>query len=604
MVEINPEEILFDKLIEKRKLELKTKKPLPSGPSFIFFIVVLFSFLIFFGRTFQLQFLEKDKYLSLAQQNEYLVQKLKAERGVIFDKNNEQLVFNKLEFNLYLDKKAPSSTIEMLAKILKENKAEIGRKIESENEEKILIKKNLPIEQAIFALSEKEKLEGLEIKEEMKREYKDGKIFGPLLGYLGKEKEDELKGKDGLELSLEEILKPKFGTVLIKRTEGEVSKTVIQSESGKNVILYLDANLQRKIYQELEKRMKQVNAKSAAAIALDPKTGGVLSLVSLPSFDPNIFFTFDREKIGQLLNDPSQPLFNRAVNGQFPLGSTIKPIEGLAGLEEGLISNSSFIDCQGKIVVKNPYFPDKEYVFKDFRIHGPTNLEKAIAESCNVYFYNLGKVLGPTKIKEYLENFGISKKIESDFPLKNLGFIGDPKWKKETKKENWWDGDTFNLSIGQGYIFTNPFEIARAFLPIANKGKFLKPKFLWKIFNEKGELILENQPESWRDDFSNLKNLEIIRRGMRKAVTAEGAPFASAQSLNVLPFSVAVKTGTAQDSKIDCKNCYTVWIVAFAPFEDPKILLVLTIEGVKDISSAITIPVAKEILEWYFSKEK
>jgi penicillin-binding protein 2 len=601
MAKINPEEILIDKLSQQKKIDLKMETTLSLLPFFLFFGLILVCFLIFLVRAFQFQFLEKENYLSLAQKNEYIIQKLKAERGVIFDRNGEQLVFNKLEFNLYLEKTAPSSSVENLAKILKEEKSEIEKKIKESNKEKVLIKKNLSIDQAVFILSEKEKLQGLEIKEETKREYKDGEIFAHLIGYLGKKTEQEFEGKEGLEFSLEEILKPKLGEILIKRT-GEKEETIVsQPESGKNVVLYLDANLQRKIYETLQKREKEIGAKSAAAVALDPKTGGVLSLVSLPSFNPNLFFSADTTKINQILEDPFSPLFNRATNGQFPLGSTIKPLEALAGLSEKLISNSSSIDCQGKIVIKSP-FSQQEYVFKDWREHGLTDLEKAIAESCNIYFYNLGKILGPTKIKEYLEKFGISKKIETDFPIKNSGFIGDPKWKKETKKENWWDGDTFNLSIGQGYIFSNPFEIARAFLPVANKGNFLKPKFIWKILSEKGETISETKPEVWRENFLDLKDLEIVRKGMRKAVTGEGAPFASAKSLNTLPFSVAVKTGTAQDYKIDCKNCYTVWTVAFAPYEDPQILLVLTMEGVKDISSAILIPAAREILEWYFSK--
>jgi penicillin-binding protein 2 len=601
MPKISPEEILLDKLTQQKKINLKMKTALSSQPLFLFFGLILICFLIFLLRIFQFQFLEKEKYLSLAQKNEYIIQKLTAERGVIFDRNGEQLVFNKSEFNLYLEKNAPLFTVENLAKILKEERSEIEKKIKESNKEKVLIKKNLSIDQAIFILSEKEKLQGLEIKEEIKREYKDGEIFAHLIGYLGKETEEEFKGKEGLELTLEEILKPKPGEVLIKRT-GEKKETIIsQPKSGKNVVLYLDANLQRKIYELLREREKEVGAKSATALALDPKTGGVLSLISLPSFDPNLFFSQDIEKINQILESPFSPLFNRAVNGQFPLGSTIKPLEALAGLTEKLISNSNFVDCQGKIVIKSPY-SQKEYVFKDWKKHGLTNLEKAIAESCNVYFYNLGKILGPTKIKEYLEKFGVSKKIETDFPIKNTGFIGDPNWKKETKKENWWDGDTFNLSIGQGYIFSNPFEIARAFLPIANKGNFLKPKFVWKVLDEKGETISEAKPETWRENFLDLKDLETVRRGMRKAVTGEGAPLASAKSLNSLPFSVAVKTGTAQDSKADCKNCYTVWMVAFAPYEDPQILLVLTMEGVKDVSSAILIPVTKEILEWYFSK--
>jgi len=630
MFEIEPHEVLLDKLAREKEAEISERRfetPIFKRPFLFFFAFTLISFLFFGARILYFQF-TKGKELSIeAKENQFSILKIGAERGVIYDRNLEQLTLNHLSFDLYYkkEKEINERFLESLSQILGIEKENLKRKIESQEGKEVLLVKNLDFEKVLIFLGQKERFPQIVLKENLIREYKDNETFSHLLGYLGKvsseelEKEpkyynlDDLVGRAGIEKYYEKTLRKIPGEILVEKdAKGRKisAKIIREPQAGKSLVLYLDAKLQRKIKEEMEKKIREIGAFGGSAIAVDPQTGGVLSLLSFPSFDNNVFSLGKETEIEKLLKDEKTPLLNRAISGQFLLGSTVKPLIALAALQEGIISPTKKINCQGKIKISHRYNPEIVYTFRDWTIHGLTDIRKAIAESCNVFFYTIGggykdqKGLGSTKIKEYLEKFGLGKLVDTDFPIPSFakGLIGSPEWKKEKLGENWWDGDTYNLSIGQGYVLATPLQVAQAFLPIANGGKFLKLKFVWKVLDQNGNLIEESKPEEWRKNFIDPENLKIVREGMRMAVTGKGAPKASAKSLSLLPVAVAAKTGTAQISKKDCKDCYTVWIVAFAPYENPEILLVLTIDGVKDISTAITIPVAREILNWYFTQ--
>lgn len=625
MSEIEPHEVLLDKLAKEKEREISQRKlesALFERPFFLFLVIVIVSFLFFLSLSFFYQIIKHQEFLALAQKNQFEISKIGAERGVIYDCHGEQLTFNQFQFDLYFSKEKglQEGTLDFLSQILKESKESLKDKILSSAENEVLLARNLDFEKVLWLLVQSEKSPELILKKELKREYKDGPTFSHLLGYLGKISEEEFKkdkehytlfslvGKEGLEKFYENFLRETLGKIQIEKDARGKEKQVLtlsQPEPGHNLLLFLDAKLQRKVREELEKRIKEVGAKEGAVIALNPQTGGVLAFFSFPSFDNNLFsFGSEKEK-NEILKDAKNPLLNRASTGLFPLGSTIKPFLALAGLQEKIINERETVNCQGKLEIPHKYNPEIVYTFGDWTVHGVTDLRKAIAESCNVYFYKLGEKLGPQKIKEYLKKFGFGQPVETDFPIPSFaqGFIGDPQWKKEKLKENWWDGDTFNLSIGQGFILATPLQVAQAFLPIANGGKFFKIHFVWKILDSKGRVILENQPELLKESFIDFKNLEIVREGMKKAVTGEGAPKATAKILNSLPVSSGAKTGTAQNSRKDCPGCYTTWMVAFAPYENPEILLVIVIDGVKDVSSPITPPVAFNILDWYFQQK-
>ena len=638
-LDIEPHEILLDKLAKRKEEELgisekKFETPLLKTILQGLLIFSFFLFLLLFAKTFQLQIIEGKNFSALAERNKYILRQIQAERGVIYDQNLEQLVFNRSSFDLVLEKEnflqsgEKTKILKEVSQILKLNLEDLEEKIfESENSQ-VLISENLDHKNLIIFETKitSGELPGFRIINNPIREYKEGENFSHLIGYTGKIWPEELKkepqfysisdyvGRDGLEKSYEEILRKNPGKIRIERDAlGKViSKEIIQfPRSGESLVLWLDSDLQRKIKTELEKKLKELGTKKAAAVAMDPKTGGILALVSLPSFDNNLFQKgADSKALQKLLEDPLHPLFNRAISGQYLIGSTIKPLIALAALEEKIISPGKKINCQGLIEVSHRYQPEKTTLFRDWTTHGWVDLRKAIAESCNVYFYTIGggykdqEGLGPSKIKKYLQLFGWGEKPKIDLPIPEwtTGLVPDPEWKKKEKGESWWDGDTYHLSIGQGYILVSPLQVATAFSAIANGGKLFQPQIVQKIVDSQKNLIEEIEPKIIAQNFIDPKNLQIVREGMRWAVSGENSPQASAVLLNNLPVLVAAKTGTAQVFRRGCQNCYNIWITVFAPYENPEIVLTIMIEDVKGLPGLVAVPVAKEILNWYFTK--
>jgi penicillin-binding protein 2 len=620
--EIEPEEVLLDKLAKKKEEEMgifekKFEVPIFKTTIFRFFLFLILLLLFLYLRTFQLQIIQAKDFQIKSEKNKFLISKIRAERGVIYDQNFKQLVFNKPSFDLILkkselpkDEKEKEKILKEVASILKVDFEKIKEKMNSQDEE-IKIAENLDHQTLIVLETKIDELSGFEIEKNIKREYLDGETISHLIGYLGK---TDLEGKEGIEKSYDQVLRESPGKILIERdAKGRIlsQKIVELPKPGKSLVLWLDFDLQKKIKEEMEKKIKEVGAKGGAAVAIDPKTGGILALVSLPSFDNNLFSKGISQKDWEKLQkDPKNPLLNRATSGQYLFGSTVKPFIALAALQEKIISPNKKIDCQGKIEIPHRYNPEIIYEFKDWTVHGSTDIRKAIAESCNIFFYTIGggykdqEGLGPSKIKKYLETFGFGKLVDSDFPIPSFakGLIGDPEWKKEKFGESWWDGDTYNMSIGQGYVLTTPLQVARAYAAIANGGKLLKPRFVKEIVDEEKNLIEVIQPEVEDEIPIDQKNFQIVKEGMRWAVTGQNSPHASAVALNDLPVAVAAKTGTAQVSRPDCKDCYTIWISVFAPYEDPKIVLTIMLEDVKGRLSQVVVPVAKEVLNWYFSQ--
>ncbi|MDI6591799.1 MAG: penicillin-binding protein 2 [Patescibacteria group bacterium] len=614
--EVEPHEILLDSLAQKKeeeigisekKFEVSLSKNILQG----FFIFTLILIIILFAKAFQLQVIEGKHFSALAEENKFIIHSIQAERGVIYDRNFKQLVFNQPNFDLVCKKNdlpkekiTKEKVLREISQILKIDLEELEKKIEESQTPTVLISENLSHQLLIILETKIKELPGFQIENNTVRDYLDGPSFSHLIGYKRK-----TGGKTNLEKSYDETLRERPGEILVERdARGNlISQKIIKfPESGKSLVLWLDSELQRKIEQELKKKMKETGAETAAAVALDPKTGGILALVSLPSFDNNLFSKgMAEQEWKKINNDPLKPLFNRAISGGFLTGSTIKPLIASAALEEKIISPQKKINCQGKIEVKHEYQPEVIYIFRDWKTHGWTDLRKAIAESCNVYFYHIGggykdqEGLGPTKIKEYLELFGWGSKTGIDLPEEAQGFLPDPIWKKEKLGKIWYDGDTYHLSIGQGYLRITPLQVAASFVAIANRGKLFQPQVVREIVDSNKNLIKKIEPKIIREGFIKPENLEIVREGMRQAVT-EG----TAKELDQLKVPVAAKTGSAQTGKKDPKDKKDYldnWITVFAPYEDPQIVLTIMINDVKE-GQIVTPPVAKAILEWYFSK--
>lgn len=615
--EIEPEEVFLDSLARQKESELgisekKLETPLSRRLLQSFFIIFFAAILFLFGRTFQLQVIEGEELLKLSQENEFIMQEVLAERGVIYDRDFNQLVANQPSFalvcdrnNLPADESGRDEVLSTVSRIIGEDLDYIRQRIEASPGASVLLSPSLE-HQALIILKTKignGELPGFQIKDNTVRNYQNGPIFAHIIGYQRPTGE-----KTGLEAYYDQNLNPDPGEILIERDAlGRIisKKIVSLPEPGQSLVLWLDSGLQRKAEEALKKAIQNAGAKIGSVVALDPKTGGVLALVSQPSFDNNLFSKGMSQKEWQELQQhPLNPLFDRVIAGQYPTGSTIKPLIASAVLQEGLISSQKEIWDPGFISVQDKYNPEKSWEFLDWQAHGWVDIRKAIAESCNVYFYTVGggyqeqEGLGPTRIKKYLELFGWGEPTQVDLPGEKGGLIPDPAWKKEVKQEGWWDGDTYHLSIGQGDILATPLQVAGSFAAIANGGKLLKPRVVQKIIASSGNpsgIIEEAEPEVIRENFISPENLKIVREGMRQAVSS---PSGSAYLLNSLTVSAAAKTGTAETSK---EGYYHNWVTVFAPYDDPQIVLTVLIENVPE-TQRVVLPVAQEILEWYFSR--
>lgn len=630
--EIEPHEIFLDELAQKKEKEYgisekKFEVPLSQTKLKIFYIGFVILVVFLFSKTINLGIAKGDYYSELAQDNCHNVGFFNSVRGVIYDSKMNQMVFNRTSYDLILDRKnlpgdeTRKAIIAGVAEILKEKPQDLLKKIEEWEFDFVLIKENLDHDNLVLLKTKIKDLKGFEIKENTVREYKDTSFFSHLLGFTGKINPQELKelkeysvsdyiGKQGLEKFYEETLRGIPGRVLVERDAkgNKISENLIsEAKTGDSLVLWLDSELQKKIEEALKASLDRVGSKRGVAIAMDPNTGGILSLVSLPNFDNNLFSQgISVEDLKKLNENPNYPLFNRAIAGGYPVGSTIKPLMASAALQEKIISPDQNILCQGSISIPNPYDPEHPSVFLDWATHGWTDLRKAIAQSCNVYFYTIGggyqsqPGLGVERIKKYLQLFGWGKETGVDIAGEIPGLLPDPAWKenyfKDPQKKIWRIGDTYHLSIGQGDIFVTPLQVVMAFSAIANNGKLYQPLAVKEIIegsSDSSKIVKKMEPKIIRENFINSDNLKIVREGMR-----EGVIYGSSVLLNDLPVKAASKTGTAQTSR---DEVYHNWVTVFAPYDNPQIVLTVLIEDVQGMQYA-ALPVAKEILNWYFAR--
>ena len=633
--DIEPNEIFYDSFAKKleEKLDISEKKivtPLPARSMLAPFWVALVIFSVFVGRVVQLQIQHGSDFLAEASQNKYIFQKVQADRGIIYDRDFKPLVQNLSSFDLSCDKSglpkdaaARSNILQSLGSILKVGPQTLQDQIvRGQNP----VAQNLDHEALIVLEARVGEFPGCQITSRPIRSYVNDGDLSHVLGYMGKITQNEwldqqgnysindYVGRSGLEQSYESVLRKNPGQVRIERdAKGNIISKTESSlpESGDNVVLWLDSGLQKKLSDSIAQRLKDLGLTSAAAVALDPNTGGVLAMVSYPGYDDNVFSNGDSAQVQSLMSDKTQPLFNRAIAGNYLTGSTIKPFEAAGALQEKIISPEKQIDCEGYLDVKNQYDPSIVYRFNDNHIHGMTDMRKAIAESANVYFYTIGggygsqQGLGPSRIKKYLQLFGWGESSNIDLPGESSGFIPDPAWKKQqfagTVDQTWNDGDTYNMSIGQGFIGITPLQVAAGYAAIANGGTLYEPQMVQKIVDSDHKTVQEKPPVVVRKDFIDPQNLQVVQEGMRHCVNGAGAPLASALILNSLGIPMAAKTGTAQLRKgPDGKDLLNSWVTVYAPYDHPQIVLTIMMENVHEGTMAV-LPIAKDVLGWYFN---
>src|SRR3989344_2532886 len=525
------------------------------------FKLVIFSVIVIAAtvaaRLFFLGIVKNDFYQARAVANASQAIAIEAERGGIFDRFGNPLVKNQPVFRLnlilaeLLKESQRRKTIQAIKNILSIDSEQIESLLDSvnlENADSVALPVNLSEEEAkkIKNLN----LDSLRVTNSFEREYVEQQIFSHLIGYTGLANEEDLKndfslndivGKNGLEKYYDKELRGKNGKIIYYRnTKGKIidNKFLNDAKPGYSVKTTIDSDLQIFFYNQLKNKLNEAGSLNGVGIALNPKNGEILSLISLPGFDSNNISD-------KILNNPSKPFFNRAISGLYAPGSTIKPLVALAALKENIIRPKDKIFSAGYLEIPNPYYPDQPSRFLDWKPHGWVDLYSALARSSNVYFYEVGggfgeqKGLGIEKLKEYWQKFGFNEKTGIDLPNEANGFLPSPEQKK--------NGD------------------------------------LWR----------QNEPQLIKDNSDLSAYLPEIQKGMADVVNKD---YGTAYLLSDLPMKVAGKTGTAQIKQNTEINAF---FIGYAPLDDPQIAILVLVEEAKEGSSN-AVPVAKEIFKWYY----
>jgi penicillin-binding protein 2 len=564
---------------------------------------------------------ENVKFQALSENNSTRSLATPSPRGVIFDANGKQLVENVPDLKLAIipsalpkDAIPREAELAAVASIIGTNKEEIEAELDAskgKDYEPVVVGAALSHDQAVNLSIAEAEYPFIDIITGSHRFYTVSDTlpsFSQILGYTGKVGQSDLAnesagytptdfvGKTGLESYYESRLRgdPKIETVQVDATGKEKKIIGIKDATpGLNLKLNIDADLTAVAEQSLQKELDALHLRRGVVVVMDAKGGAVRALVSLPSYSDNLFAAgISTNEYDKLSNDSDHPLFPRAISGTYPSGSTVKLVLSAGALTEGIITPETTVDSTGGIMYGGQWF------FPDWKLGGSgiTDVRKAIAWSVNTFFYMIGGGyqsfvgLGIERIDKYYALFGIGKKLGIDLPNEADGFLPTPQWKKQARGVEWYIGDTYHVSIGQGDLLVTPLQVAEWTAAVANGGTLWVPRVADAFVDDSGKVVQTIAPEAIRTNLVPDKNLQVIREGMRGTVT-----YGSAQSLKTALVNVAGKTGTAQWATGKANHA---WFTGFAPYEDPQIVVTVLIEEGGEGSST-AVPVAHEILDWW-----
>jgi penicillin-binding protein 2 len=589
-----------------------------KGRFLITTVILVQAFLILAGRMWYLQIIRGDEFEKFSLNNRIRSIRIPAPRGRILDRRGRELVVNRPSFNVYVlpeDVKDRDSLAVTLSVALGMEHDVIKNKItaafQKNRHNLALIAQDISRNQLAFLEARRSSLPGLVIEVDHLREYMHGKIGAPFLGYMGKITESELKshpdmhgddliGKSGMEKIWESYLRGKDG--FIQRVTDafgrEVRSNLFQEDierrasiPGADVILSIDIDLQIAAEEAL-------GDKYGAIVAMDPRTGEVLALVSHPTFDPRDFIKgVDAKEWNELVKDPSFPLVNRATQGVYPPGSIFKIVTAAAALKEGVIDTTTPFYCPG-------FYKFGKKTFRCWRKggHGRMDLHQAIVGSCDVYFYNVAQRLGIDRLARYIKGFGFGVPTGIDLAEK-AGTAPSREWKSKTFKKPWYDGETIVTGIGQGYVTATPLQIAVMTAAVANGGMLLKPQIVKEVISSQGKTLFEYNPQENGRLPVEKRVMDIIRDAL---VGVVNEPNGTGKASKLDRMVVAGKTGTSQVVaqgpqggkylRADQKD--HAWFTSYAPAENPEIVVTVFVEH-GGMGGEAAAPIAKQILEAY-----
>ena len=581
--------------------------------------LVTIAFFLLAGRLFFLQVLQGERFSYLAENNRIRIKKIPGTRGIVFDRKGQLLVDSRPSFDLLFvpeDAVEPETTLSQLARFLGRDKREFIELLDENKRrppfEEIVLGRDIDWRYVVAVEAHQLDLPGVTLRIRPRRSYLNSSIAAHLLGYVGEINRGQLTayketgygmgdeiGQFGVEKSWEEFLRGRSGGQQVEVDAlGRRVRVLHEVEDipGHNVFLTLDRDLQETAYQALQ-------GKEGAIAVLEVKSGAILALASSPAFDPNVFARgITSQEWRALIQDRMRPLNNRAIQGQYPPGSTFKIVLAIAVLEEGIIDPETRIFDPGYLIVGNRQFRDWKKGG-----HGWVDLHKAIVESCDVYFYQLGQRLGIDRIAKYARLLGLGEKTGIALDDEKGGLIPDSEWKRKRFGQPWFPGETPSAAISQGYVNVTPLQMANLMASVANGGTLYRPWFVRKIESLDGTLIREYGPEKIRSVTLKESTLEYLSRALHDVVNSGSGTGGRARS-NVV--EIAGKTGTAQVAEMrggfvkSEQLSYLIrdhaWFVAYAPAEKSEIAVAVLVEHGGHGGGAAA-PLARKVIEKYFS---
>lgn len=622
-------------------VELSIKDPgreqeLFVGRAIMLFALVVILFAILVARMLTLQIVEHETYQLRADNNRTQIQTLAPSRGMIYDRNGRLLADNQTSFSLAIVAERVEdieSLLSAIVEILSLNTQQLERIREelakrSRPDAAVVILEALSEKQVALLAVNRHRLPGIEVVSRLIRSYPMGAIAAHAVGSVRRLTKEDLAtiepvqysgsqfiGKRGVEAFYEKSLHGKVGYQKVETDAyGRVRRVldVQGAQSGQNLTLHLDSKLQAASVDALDGRR-------GAIVALDPTTGGVLAMVSQPSYDPNLFVSgMSSSQFSELSSSIYLPLFNRAVNGQYAPGSTFKPVVGLAGISSATTDWDETIEDKGwfKLPGQDRVYRDWSWTKDNSGGQGEVNLHRAIYRSSNVYFYDLASRMEVDSLLGFAGQFGFGRNLALDIPQASSGLLPTPEWKRDVKNQPWYPGDSVNLGIGQGDLLATPLQMATVAATIANRGRVVRPKMLLSSDDTIGEMNSVEEPpqivglseEDWESMVDSME--DVVHRG-GKGFRGNGTAWAYIGQK--IGYRMAGKSGTAQVVEINQGEVYDeealtefrrkhAWFIAFAPVDNPTIAVAVLVENGGG-GSSVAAPVARTVIDAHLSQE-
>ncbi len=573
-------------------------------------------FFLLLGRLYWLQVAKYEHFRALSENNRIRIRVVRAPRGLILDRKGRSIAETEGSFDLIVtpvDVKDLEGELGLLSRVVEFDTGEIREKIlkamKANPFRSITIARDLQFEQVSVIEFNREALPGYSILVEAKRSYPFGPDFAHVLGYVGEVSEQELEktqegelslgdivGKYGLEKSRDDVLRGVNGGRQVEVDAAGRDKRLVAEvlpRTGGTIHTTIDADIQKAAYKAMEKH-------AGAVIAIAPKTGDILAFVSAPAFDPNIFTRgIRKEEWTSLISDIRTPMQNKGLQGTYAPGSTVKPFLALTGLEERVQNPKAKVLCTGS-------FPLGNRTFRCWKQqgHGMVDMYEAIVQSCDVYFYNLGRKLDPDRVASLERDIGLGVLTGVELPGEKSGLVPDTFWKREVKKGQWHEYESVLLGIGQGAIHVSPLGLLSGYAAIATGGEVMRPRLVSRMIRMDGS-VEEFPPQRLRRLPWKPANVAFIHRALKGVVN----DFGTGGAAKLPGVEVGGKTGTAQIVTIKGKMVKSedlpyeirdhAWFVGFSPVSDPEICVVALVEHGGHGGSAAA-PVVKSVMQEYF----